>query len=66
MSQTKQITTEFKLNRNNLECYAVNGRIRTYANKTQADKVVNELLENGLNVCRSFSWPFIIFKSEEL
>ncbi len=40
--------------------YLEYGHVKTYANKTQADKKVMELNCMGYKVIRSFDWPFII------
>lgn len=40
--------------------YAENGDIKTYSNRTQAQKKVDELNALGLNVSFSMQWPFVI------
>lgn len=45
---------------NSKKVYMEFGKVKTYANKTQADKKVNELRGLGFNVGRSISWPFLV------
>jgi hypothetical protein len=40
--------------------YAENGTVKTYSNKAQAQKRVNELNALGYNVSYSLAWPFVI------
>ena len=42
--------------------YAENGKIKTYANKTQAENKVNELNKAGFNVAYTTRHPFLIFQ----
>lgn len=40
--------------------YAYNGKVKTYSNKSQAEKMKEKLAILGYNVFVSFEWPFLL------
>lgn len=52
-----------KHNRSNAMVYQEKGNVKTYSNKTQAEKKVAELVSAGHNCFVSMSWPFLIIQA---
>lgn len=54
----------FEAIRGGVLAYHNYGSLKTYSNRTQADKKVQELKELGYNCFVRYSWPFIIIKAD--